>query len=389
MTAPRKIIHLDLDAFFCAVEELRDPSLCGKAFAVGGKPETRGVVASCSYPARVFGIRSAMPMARAVKLCPDLIIVPGHYAAYQDASDSVMERLGQLTPLVEQISIDEAFLDISHVEETPEVVGRRLQAQVWDELGLPSSIGIATNKLVAKIATEVAKACAQKGVPPKAITVVAPGQEAVFLAPLPARMLWGVGPKTADRLAGFGVKTIGDIAAIPEVRLASQFGQVGTDLARHARGIDDRAVQTDHNVKSMSQEVTFAEDIMDEQHLRSTLNGLADQVGRRLRKAGFVGDTVKLKLRWPDFTTLSRQVRLEHPSDQDDMIRDAALGLFYRTWRPNNAVRLLGVGVTGLSERLRQLTIWEENGASEVALQDALDAVKDRFGDDAIRRGGA
>jgi DNA polymerase-4 len=389
MIRTRKILHLDLDAFFCSVEELRDPSLRGKAFAVGGRPETRGVVASCSYPARIFGIRSAMPMARALKLCPDMTIVSGHYEAYQKASASVMERLGRLTPLVEQISIDEAFLDVSHIDDPAEVVGRQLQAQVMDELGLPSSIGVATNKLVAKIATEVGKARAEKGFPPRALTVVPPGYEEAFLAPLPARMLWGVGPKTAERLAGFGVKTIGDIAAIPQTRLAHHFGQVGTDLAHHARGIDDRAVLIDHDVKSLSQEVTFPEDISDEQYLRSTLCGLADQVGRRLRKAGFVGDTVRLKLRWPNFTTLSRQTRLAHPSDQDSAIRDAALGLFHKTWKRDRAVRLLGVGVTGLSDKPRQLTLWSENGAPEGALQEAMDAVKDRFGDDAIRRGPA
>ncbi|MBI4771414.1 MAG: DNA polymerase IV, partial [Chloroflexi bacterium] len=205
---PRKILHLDLDAFFCAVEEQRDPALRGQAFAVGGRPEARGVVASCSYAARRFGVRSAMPMARAVKLCSGLIIVPSRHKVYSDVSRQVMERLYDLTPLVEQISIDEAFLDVSDLPESGEALARRLQATMRDELRLPCSLGVATNKLVAKIASDVGKAAARTGAPPNAILVVPPGEEAAFLAPLPAAALWGVGPKTATRLAGLGIHTI-------------------------------------------------------------------------------------------------------------------------------------------------------------------------------------
>src|SRR5512138_3587203 len=187
---PATILHLDLDAFFCAVEETRQPQLRGKAFAVGGKPDERGVVASCSYAARQFGIRSAMPMARAVRLCPGLLIVPGRHRIYGEVSKQVMARLRTITPAMEQISIDEAFLDLSVVNTTPESVARKLQGEIRDQLGLPSSIGIASNKMVAKIATEVGKKAARGGGPPFALTIVPAGEEERFLAPLPADMLW-------------------------------------------------------------------------------------------------------------------------------------------------------------------------------------------------------
>ncbi len=225
----RKILHLDLDAFFCAVEEQRDPNLRSKAFAVGGRPETRGVVASCSYAARRFGVRSAMPMARAVKLCPHLIIVPSHFDAYRAASQQVMAHLYQLTPLVEQVSIDEAFLDVSDRPEPAEGLARRLQTTINTELNLPCSLGVATNKLVAKIANDVGKAAARSDQPPNALQVVPPGQEAAFLAPLPVEALWGVGPKTAERLHGLGLHTIGDLARWPEADLGRRFGQHGYD----------------------------------------------------------------------------------------------------------------------------------------------------------------
>ena len=228
---PRKIIHLDLDAFYCAVEEQRDPSLSGKPFAVGGRPEERGVVSSCSYAARRIGVRSAMPMARALKLCPKLRIVSPHYHAYEQTSQRVMQYLHQCTPLVEQISIDEAFLDVSELPESAENLARQLQADIRKNLNLPCSIGVATNKLVAKIATDAGKAAAQSGAAPNAITIVPPGHEQEFLAPLPVQALWGVGPKTAQRLAELGVLTIGELASYPSAELVRLFGKSGHQLS--------------------------------------------------------------------------------------------------------------------------------------------------------------
>ena len=262
---------MDLDAFFCAVEESQNPALRGKPFAVGGKPNERGVVASCSYAARRLGIRSAMPMSKAIRLCGTLIIVPARHRLYSEASKKVMDKLHDLTPLVEQISIDEAFLDISDLPNDPARLALDLQAGIRDELHLPSSIGIASNKLVAKIATEVGKKGAKGDAPPFALTIVPAGDEAAFLSPLPADMLWGVGPKTSARLTELGIHTIGHIARWPENELIHLFGENGRDLWQHAHGIDDRPIVTEHETKSISQETTFTRDVRDDKTLEKTL----------------------------------------------------------------------------------------------------------------------
>jgi len=383
----RTILHLDLDAFFCAVEELHDPTLRGKAFAVGGRPEERGVVASCSYAARRFGVRSAMPMSRALRICPGLLVISHHHSNYGEMSEKVMQRLHDLSPLVEQISIDEAFVDISDLGETPETIARRLQKRVNDELSLPCSVGVAANKLVAKIATEVGKKTAKKDQPPNAVTVVLPGQEAAFLEPLSANMLWGVGPKTAAKLAGYGIKTIGDIALRPAADLVRWFGENGRDLARRACGVDDSPIATGHEAKSISQETTFARDERDDKLLAATLRELSEEVGRRLRHGGIAGTTVRIKLRWPDFTTLTRQVTMSQPTDQDEEIYRLALDLLGKVRAKGKAVRLIGVGVSGLCPPLRQLGLWDVDSEKSRRLQEALDTVRAKFGEKAIRRG--
>jgi len=384
---PRTILHLDLDAFFCAVEELNDPSLRGKAFAVGGRPGERGVVASCSYAARRFGVRSAMPTSQALRLCPELLVISHHHGNYGEMSDKVMERLNDLSPLVEQISIDEAFVDISDLHESSETIARRLQKRVNDEIGLPCSVGVAGNKLVAKIATEVGKKTAVRDQPPNAITVVPAGNEAAFLEPLATSMLWGVGPKTAARLAGFGIKTIGDIARHPDIDLIRWFGENGRDLKRRACGLDDSPVSGEHEAKSISQETTFNRDERDDKVLADTLRELAAQVGRRLRKANTCGSTVRIKLRWPDFTTLTRQVRLSQPTDQGEEIFRIALHLLEKVRSKGKAVRLIGVGVSGLGAPLRQLELWGADAEKSRRLQEALDTVRAKYGDQAILRG--
>jgi len=385
----RKILHLDLDAFFCAVEEQRDPSLTGKPFAVGGQPDRRGVVASCSYAARSFGVRSAMPMATAVRLCPDLIIVPHRFGAYREASRAVMDRVNDLTPLVEQISIDEAFLDVTMLPDPAEAIARRLQGTINDDLRLPCSLGVATNKLVAKIANTVGKARARTGHPPNTIQVVPPGEEAVFLAPLPVEELWGVGPKTAEQLARLGLRTIGDIARWPADDLVRRFGKHGEQLAERARGIDERPVETVRETKSISKETTFARNVTDAATLRRTLRRLADGVGAQVRREGLSGTTIKIKLRWQDFTTLTRQVTLDHTTDQDGEIAEVALRLLEEHWPPGRPVRLIGVGISGFETPHRQLGLWDDRGAIEQnrRLQSALDALRERFGSDAVQRG--
>ncbi len=382
-------MHFDLDAFFCAVEETRNPQLRGKVFAVGGRPEERGVVASCSYAARQLGIRSAMPMARALRLAPNLIIISARHHQYSEVSHEVMKRLRELTEHVEQISIDEAFLDISDLSESPERLARGLQARIRGELGLPSSIGIASNKLVAKIATEVGKKAAKGGAPPFALTIVPAGEEAAFLAPLPADMLWGVGPKTAARLAELDIHTIGELARWPEADLIRRFGENGRELVNHARGRDDRAIVTERETKSISQENTFVRDVRDDKSLERELYQQAAQVGAQLRENQLVGTTVKLKLRWPDFTTLTRQITLSQPTDNDKEIAQAALTLMKKVRKPGQAVRLIGIGVSGLGPPLRQLSLWEDGGEKSRKLQKVLDALQEKYGEQAIRRGKA
>jgi DNA polymerase-4 len=384
---PRKILHLDLDAFFCSVEELSNPGLRGKPFAVGGRPDQRGVVASCSYAARRLGIHSAMPMSRAIRLCPELVIVPGHHRAYGEASKQVMERLEGISGLVEIISIDEAFIDVSDLPDSGESIARRLQTQILDELKLPTSLGVATNKLVAKIANDVGKKAAKGNSSPLAITIVPPGQEAAFMAPLPTEMLWGVGPKTGARLAELGIHTIGALANWPEEDLVRRFGENGLDLARHARGQDDRPVHNSQEIKSVSQETTFARDVRDDKLLTQKVRELSAQVGRRLRKRGLAGNTVRIKLRWPDFTSLTRQVRLEYPTNSDDEIISAALTLLGKVRASGKSVRLIGVGVSGLGEPLRQLLLWDTGSEKARKLEATLDALQEKFGDKVIQRG--
>lgn len=387
--AIRKILHLDLDAFFCCVEEQRDPSLRGQPFAVGGRPDQRGVVASCSYAARQFGIHSAMPMAQAVRRCPDLIIVRHDRAAYSAASHEVMARLEDLTPLVEQLSIDEAFLDASLLPGPADAIARGLQGTINEQLNLPCSLGVATNKLVAKIANTIGKGRVRTGQPPNAITVVPPGQEAAFLAPLPVNELWGVGPKTEEALAKLGIRTIADLARWPADDLARRFGKNGESLARHARGIDERPVEPEQDTKSISRETTFTRDIDDGDALRRVLRRLADGVGWQARRDGLAGTTIKLKLRWADFTTLTRQITLDHPTDQDDEIYTQAERLLAQHWPRGKTVRLIGVGLSGFEDPRRQLGLWDDSRTHEQKrrLQATLDDLRARFGEGTVKRG--
>ncbi len=385
---PRTILHLDLDAFFCSVEEIQNPDLRGKPFAVGGKPNERGVVASCSYPARAMGVRSAMPMSRALQLCRNLIIVPGRHRLYREYSEKVMTKLRNLTPLVEQISIDEAFLDISDIRQDPARLALDLQTAIRTELNLPASIGIASNKLVAKIANEVGKKSnKKKDEPPSGLTIVPAGEEAKFLAPLPADMLWGVGPKTNARLAELGIHTVGDIANWPQKELVNLFGENGRDLWQHANGIDNRPIVTEYETKSISQETTFSVDIRDEKTLEKTLREQAQDVARQLRKNDLVGKTVKLKIRWHDFTTLTRQITLPTSTDNEDDIFRTALRLLKTVRKQNQAVRLIGVGVSGIGSPVRQLSLWDVGSEKSRKLQEVVDELQEKYGRNVIRKG--
>ena len=349
---PRAIVHLDLDAFFAAVEVLRRPELAGKPVVVGGRPEERGVVAAASYPARAFGIHSAMPMARALALCPQLIVLPPRHRLYHQYSEQVMAILHEASPLVEQMSIDEAYMDltgrVTAWEETVEVA-RRLQARVRDEIGLSASLGVAANKVVAKVASGHDK--------PGGLTIVRPGEEAAFLAPLPVQTLLGVGPVTAQRLADLGVATIGELAQVAETELRARFGRNGADLALRARGIDDQPVVTEHELKSISQEVTFSRDLIDLETLRRQLWRLSQEVGQRLKGTDMAAGTVVIKLRYADFTTLTRQMSLAVPTDDEREVYQAARVLLDRVWQQGRPVRLLGVAARGLCAPAGQLAL--------------------------------
>ena len=305
-----------------------------------------------------------------------------------------MGILREQTLLVEQISIDEAFLDISDIQEEPERFGRGLQARIRDEQHLPCSIGIASNKLMAKLATEVGKSLALQRIkaeglaePPNALTVVGFGEEAAFLDPLPVDMLWGVGPKTSARLTELGIHTIGELAKWPEIELLHLFGENGRDLARHARGIDDRPVVTEHETKSISQEITYSRDVRDDRVLEQTVKEQAAEVARQLRKNNLVGKTIKLKIRWPDFTTLTRQTTLSAPTDEDELITKTAIDLLHTVRKSSQAVRLIGVGVSSLGAPIRQLGLWDMDVERSRRLQQAMDTLNEKYGRDVIHKG--
>ncbi len=387
METTRVILHLDLDAFFCAVEEIKDPELRGKAFAVGGSPSGRGVVTSCSYPARKMGVRSAMPAAKALQLCPNLILVSRNHRDYGHYSKLVMERLAHYTDQVEQISIDEAFLDITDFGPSPRAIGTELQKTILDELSLPNSVGIASNKLVAKIANDLGKKAHEGEGPPNAITIVPAGEERSFLAPLPVDMLWGVGPKTRERLERFNIRTIGDLADYPDVELADKFGKHGYDLSLRAKGIDKRGIVTQRGIKSVSNERTFGEDLDRKSEVLKHINKLADQVSKRLIKKDLRGKTIQIKLRWSDFTTLTRQTTLPHTTNEYKVIQKIAEELLNQVWQEGRKVRLIGVGVHNLDTDAHQLGLWDTDYQRNIKLQETLKDIKGKYGENVISRG--
>ena len=387
METTRVILHLDLDAFFCAVEEIKDPGLRGKAFAVGGSPTGRGVVTSCSYPARKMGVRSAMPAAKALQLCPNLILVSRNHRDYGRYSKLVMERLADYTDQIEQISIDEAFLDITEIGSSPRTIGIELQKTILEELGLPNSVGIASNKLVAKIATDVGKIAHKGEGPPNAITIIPAGEERSFLAPLPVDMLSGVGPKTRERLERFNIRTIGDLAEYPDVELANKFGKHGYDLSRRAKGIDKRGIVTERGIKSVSNERTFGEDLGRKSEVIKHINKLADQVSKRLIKKDLRGKTIQIKLRWSDFTTLTRQTTLPQTTNEYQLIQKISEELLNQVWQEGRKVRLIGVGVHNLDTDAHQLGLWDTDYQRNIKLQETLNDIKGKYGDNVITRG--
>ncbi len=383
----RKILHIDLDAFFCSVEELKDPSLHGKAFAVGGGADQRGVISTCSYAARMYGVHSAMPTGQALKLCPQLILLRGHHAEYEIYSRQVMDILRDISPLVEVVSIDEAFVDVSDLPQSLELIARQIQQRILAQTKLPVSIGGATSKLVAKIATDAGKSKLQTGEAPKAITIVAPGTEVQFLAPLSVQAIWGIGPKATARFNKEGIFSIADLQNLSLPVLKGIVGNSAQSLYDSARGMDLSRVRVEHGMKSISQETTFEKDILDINELLDVLKYLTRKTARRLREHQYCADTVRIKIRLQDFSTFTRQVRLKVPTDVESIILHHATELLNQFHKSGQAVRLLGVGVSGLQESWHQMGLWEENTEKEIRLHAALDELQDKFGKQAIQRG--
>ncbi len=374
------ILHVDLDAFFAAVEQRDRPELRGKPIAVGGgSASDRGVVSAASYEARRFGVHSAMPLRTAARLCPELIFVPVDGRKYGRVSRQVMEILRRYTPAVEQISIDEAFLDVHGSEilhGTPVDMAHSIKTAIKSELELTASVGVASTKLVAKVASNLEK--------PDGMLVLAPGNEAAFLAPLPISRLWGVGQKTATVLAEFGVHTIGDLAALPDDLLARRFGRMGPVLALRAQGIDTSRVSAAEPARSVSHEHTFDIDTADPEVLERTLLALSEGVAGRLRKGGTKARTIAVKVRDSSFHTISRQRTLAEPTDQTEVVFDAALELARPQFK-GIRVRLLGVAASHLGEGEQMGLFAVEDERRRKATAEA-DAIRARYGSRAIRR---
>lgn len=346
----RAILHLDMDAFYVNVHLLDHPEDGGKPLVVGGRPEGRGVVASASYEARRFGVRSAMPAAQAVRLCPDLKFVAHNWPRIKACSRQVMALLRQVGP-VEQMSVDEAYVDLSELAQ-PETEAIALRRRVKEQTGLPASVGLASSKLVAKVASDFDK--------PQGCTIVRPGQEADFLAPLAVRVIWGIGPRTAERLAGLGIETCGELASAELGPLREAFGRQAESLRERARGIDHRPVSSEPELpKSISQERTFTRDVNDPAFLQAKLEEMAATVAQSLQRRGLVAHTVTVKFRWADFTTFTRQKTVAPPVDTEEAIARHALLIWREHWPRGQRMRLLGVGASNLeAPQARQMTLF-------------------------------
>ncbi len=378
--AARTILHVDLDAFFAAVEQRDHPELRGRPVIVGGGDRNaRGVVSAASYEARKFGVHSAMSLREAGRRCPEGVFMPVDGRRYQAASRDVMAVLRRFTPLVEPISIDEAFLDVTATfvlfGDGP-TIARRIKDEVRSDVGLTASVGVATTKLVAKIASDLRK--------PDGLVVVPTGEEASFLAPLPISRLWGVGEKTRVALAEFGVLTIGDLAALPPDVVVRRFGKHGGSLVERARGIDADPVHDGDPAKSVGHEHTFDVDTTDREVIERTLLAMSDGVAGRLRSAGVRAGTVAVKIRDSSFRTITRQRTLAEPTDMTEPIYRIALELARPELR-GIRVRLLGVTASNLGER-EQLAMFSAEDPKRRRATEAADAVRRRYGSDAVTR---
>ncbi len=376
----RKIIHVDMDAFFAAIEQRDDPSLRSKPVVVGGDPDRRGVVAAASYEARAYGIHSAMPSSQARRRCPQIVFVRPNHEKYQEVSAQVMALLREYTPLIEPLSVDEAFLDVTSsvgLFGSARCIGEQIRQRIREGLQLTASVGIAPNKFLAKLASEEAK--------PDGLLEVKPEEVLTFLAALPVERVWGVGETRAARLRRLGFTTIGQLQQCAAAELAAQFGKQGGELYKLARGIDESPVQPGRERKSVSHEQTFAEDTNDMVFLEAVLLQLSEQVGRRLRAQELKGRTITLKLRYANFRTVTRRKTLPQPTDSDKQIYESARALLAAVGLGGRKVRLLGVGVSNFDVG-EQLRLLPEDNAEASAVERAVDEVRERFGPGSVQR---
>jgi DNA polymerase IV len=377
--AVRTIIHVDMDAFYASVEQRDRPELRGRPVIVGADPRGRGVVSAASYEARRFGVRSAMPIGRAARLCPDAAFVPVDGDKYGRVSHQIMAILAEFTPLLEPVSIDEAFLDVTASRRLlgdGRTIARDIKSRIRADVDLPASVGVAANKFVAKVASDLEK--------PDGLVVVEPGTEAGFLAPLPVARLWGVGQVTASQLEAMGIRTIGQLARLPARSLAAGFGPGGASLLDLAWGRDDRPVEPFSPPKSMGAEETFGVDHRDLGVLHATLQAQAERVARELRAEGYAGRSVTLKLRFADFSTITRSHRTDPTQDGLRIYREARV-LLDRV-RLAQPIRLIGLSVSGLGPAAQgQLPLLDTNAVRREGLARALDRLAGRFGDAAVR----
>jgi len=379
----RRIIHIDLDAFFVSVEQVANPKLKGKPVVVGGRPQGRGVVAAASYEARAFGLHSGMPLVTASRLCPQAIFIQGSFPKYRDASQKFMAILADFSPFLEPIGLDEAYLDATGFESihgSVKQMAAKIKQRVKAELGLTASIGIAGGKVVAKVASEMSK--------PDGLLEVAEGKERSFLAPLPIARLPGIGQKTERKLKRLGVTTIGKLPITPLSVLKSHFGASGEMLQRFASGVDEREVEPPAAAKSISRETTFGRDSRDRSLLKATLRYLGERVGADLRRKGKRARCVTLKLRYADFSTITRRQTLSQTTDSDQTIFDTGLKLLNQALAgEKQPVRLVGIGVSELVEVGGQLAMLDSSARQQEQLNKAIDRIRKKYGFSAIQTG--
>ena len=381
------ILLVDLDAFFASVEQLDHPAWRGKPVIVGGSSKRRGVVSTCSYEARKYGVRSAMPSSTADRLCPDAIWTIGHFDRYREMSNAVMEILHDETPHMQQVSIDEAFLDVSPTSinrEHPVSIARRIQNRV-EQLGISCSIGMGTTKAVAKLASDMDK--------PRGLTIVMPGSELNFMEQQPVRALSGIGPSAETKLHEFGIDTLGELAHADDELIESLLGKTGTVMLARARGLEFSPIEEDDSVKSVSNETSFGEDLSNREDIEAAIAIMAAKVGRRLRRKDLKGSTLTLKVRFSDLSFKSVQRPLKHPSDDEYVFIELLHHMLDEIWGEGIPLRLVGVAVTGFeAEDTSQLSLFDDElhanaDTKHRNLSNATDSIKDRFGESALKFG--